>query len=143
MLSYNDLDIALINQLDGKVDAATIKSYGGEFSPDSFGQCPLRYPAVMVNVQGLDNSARGNLDKRTVKISVYAADRDLSGEAGARKGVYSLIEEVREALNRFGIDGAGVLVLESEALVGYSRKQQLCVMRATYQLSTQHNVTTC
>jgi len=115
----------------------TLKSYGGEFSPDSFGQFPIQYPAVMICVAGLNNEPKGNMDIHDLEVVIYVADRNLRGEDNARHGAYHTMEQARGKLNRLGINGAGRLALKSESLVGYSRKLTLCVMQATYKLRNQ------
>jgi len=115
----------------------TLKSYGGEFSPDSFGQFPIQYPAVMICVPGLDNDTRGNLDLQELEVVIYVADRNLRGEDEARHGAYRTIQQARGKLHRLLVNGAGRLVLKKEGLVGYSRKLNLCVMQGTYKLKSQ------
>lgn len=141
-MTYEDLEDACLATLNPLLNEGlkTLKSYGGEFSPDSFGQFPIGFPAIMVCVAGLDNTARGNLDQPDFEVIIYTAARNLRGEDDARHGAYRTIEQARSKLNRLRIDGAGRLALKNESLVGYSRKLNLCVMQATYRLKTQQPV---
>ncbi|MDW7643449.1 MAG: hypothetical protein SCI25_00240 [Desulfuromonadales bacterium] len=120
----------------------TLKSYGGEFSPDSFGLFPITFPALMYCVTGFENEVRGSLDVQDLEIEVYAAARDLRGEDEARQGAYATTELARGKLNRLPIPGAGRLVLKRERIVGYSRQLNLCVMRAVYHLRAQQPAVT-
>lgn len=134
-MEYAEIEQYLLAELD-KVDAVTKKGYAGEFSPDSFGQIPVRYPAVMLYVGGFDNKPANLSDHRVYEVRVYAADSNLAGEAGARSGVYALMQSVRARLNRCRIPGMGRLILKKERIVGYSWKTQTCVMEGIYHFTT-------
>jgi phage gp37-like protein len=141
-MTYEDLEDTCIAALNPLLNEGlkTLKSYGGEFSPDSFGQFSIKFPAVMVCVAGLTNDAQGNTDLQDREVVIYVAARDLRGEDDARHGAYHTMEQARGQLNRLRVAGAGRLTLKSESLVGYSRKLNLCVMQATYRLKVQQPV---
>lgn len=123
----------------------TLESYGGEFSPDSFGQVAVNYPAVYVCIPSLDSEPANQDDKRRVILEVYYAARNLRGEAAARRGdsqnsgAYALAEAGRAKLNKQVLNGAGRMTLKRERLVGYSKVLSLCVMKAEFELSFRSN----
>jgi len=141
-MTYEALEDALLTALEPlKTEGLkTLKSYGGEFSPDSFGQCPIAYPALMVCIPELTNETQGNLDRQALEVVVYVADRNLRGEGAARHGAYRGMEQARARLHRLPVAGAGRLALQRESLVGYSAQLGLCVMQATYRLKMQHTI---
>ena len=138
MLGYKAIEAHIVGLIQGAVDdAETVKSYGGEFSPDSFGQVPLRYPAVFVNIQGLSSEMQSNTGSVELEIFIHVASHDLSGEQEARHGVYDIMEQVRDAVNQQAVPDKGMLKLESEDVIGYSKVMQTCVMRGIYRLKAQ------
>lgn len=139
--AIEDAALALLLPLKDAQGVRTLESYGGEFSPDSFGQVQVNYPAVYVCIPSLDSDPANQDDKRRVILEVYFAARNLRGEASARRGdsqnsgAYALAEAGRAKLNRQILPGAGKLTLKRERLVGYSKALSLCVMKAEYELS--------
>ncbi|MGE4545837.1 MAG: phage protein Gp37 [Pedobacter sp.] len=140
-----DAALTLLAPLKADHGVRTLESYGGEFSPDSFGQVTVNYPAVYVCIPSLDSEKANQDDKRHAIVEVYAASRNLRGEAAARRGdsqnsgAYALIEAARAKLNRQTLPGAGQLILKRERLVGYSKVLSLCVMKAEFELSFRSN----
>lgn len=143
-MTYAEIEdgaLALLTPLKADQGVKTLESYGGEFSPDSFGQVSVNYPAVYVCIPSLDSEPANQDDKRRVILEVYFAARNLRGEACARRGdsqnsgAYALAEAGRAKLNRQTLPGAGKLTLKRERLVGYSKALSLCVMKAEYELS--------
>ena len=148
-MDYSTLEDALLDALaplKAAGTARTLESYGGEFSPDSFGQFPIQYPALYVCLAGLDSEPANQADHREAAVEIYAATKNLRGEKDARRGdartagAYELIEAARGKLNRLTLTGAGRLTLKSERLIGYSKTLGLCVMRAEYRMGRAQTV---
>ena len=141
--ALEDAALAALEALKTGNGVRTLDAYGGEFSPDSFGEIAIRYPAVYVCIEDLQSEAANNLDRRDIIVAVYAASKNLRGEKAARRGDiqtaggYELIEAARVRLNRLVITGAGRLVLRRERLIGYSKALGLCVIKAEYHLKLQ------
>lgn len=145
-MTYADLEDAILTALavlKSENGVKTIDAYAGEFSPDSFGQLHIPYPAVYICIEDLQSEPANQVDKRDLVVAVYAASKNLRGEKAARRGDnrtaggYELIEAARGKLNRLIIPGSGRLVLRRERLIGYSKALGLCVIKAEYQLKTQ------
>lgn len=143
---YSALEDALLAELASMKSThqvRTLESYGGDFSPDSFGQEVIQYPAVYVCLAGMDSDPANRIDNRTMTVDVYVAAKSLRGEKTARQGdsfnsgAYALAEGVRARLNRFALSGFGVFILRRESLFGYSKVAGLCVIRAEYGIKYQ------
>ena len=136
-MKYIDIENDVLEKLEALVDGdivRSVNSYGGEFSPDSFGQTSIQTPSIYAHVSGLQNDPQGDVDMRSYSVTVYAVDRNLRGESDTRHGVYEICDAVRSALNRASICGAGTLELNRETLVGYSRAINVCVMQIDFTL---------
>ena len=141
-LELEDAVLALLEPLKVELQLRTLTSYGGEFSPDSFGQVTVLYPAVYVYLANLESAGHNRLDSRKITLTTFVAAQNLRGEEDARRGsgsaigVYGLLEAVREKLNRVSLSG-GLVRLKREAVVGYSAQNGLCVAQADYGLEFQ------
>ncbi len=141
-LELEDAVLALFEPLKAELGLRTLASYGGEFSPDSFGEVAVNFPAVYVYLANLNNSGQGRLDNRELTLTIFVAAQNLRGEESARRGtdnaigVYGLLEAVRNKLNR-ALLGGGLVRLKRETVVGYSALTGLCVAQADYNLGFQ------
>jgi phage gp37-like protein len=140
MATYTEIEenvLALLAPL--KEDGVkNVDSYGGEFSPDSFGAIPVQLPAVFVHVDGFSNDSDGGpVDQRTYGINLYVASKNLRGETEARRGAYSIADAARALLNRQEIPGCEWLTLKSEKLVAYSKLNGTCVFNIAYSLASE------
>lgn len=141
-LQYEQIEDPILETLQG-LNFATLDTYGGEFSPESFGQFHIPFPAAYVHVQGFDNSPVNYTDERDCLVVVYVASRDLRGDKAAKRGetgAYQLAYSVRQQLNRLRIDSVGRLELARERIVGYSRSLNVCVMRCEYKVKHKVNL---
>ncbi len=146
-MTYLEMEDFLLEKLEPLRAAAGLRAlttYGGEFSPDSFGQVTVVFPAVYIYLSGLRSAGRNRLDERDQGCTVMVAARNLRGEPAARRGaagetgVYALFEGVRAHLNRLPLAG-GLLRLAEERVVGYSARLGLCVGQADYRLKYRTN----
>ena len=141
-LELEDAILALLEPLRTDLGLRTLESYGGQFSPDSFGQVAVTFPAVYVYLASLESAGRNRLDERKLTLTVFVAAQNLRGEESARRGtagvvgVYGLLEAVRDLLNRTPL-GGGLIRLKRESVVGYSAQTGLCVAQADYGLEFQ------
>ena len=148
-MDYSALEDAILEALEPLKNAGTVRtldSYGGEFSPDSFGQFPIQYPALYVCIAALDSEAANMADRREITVEIHAASRNLRGEKETRRGdsrttgAYEVMEAARSKLNRLPLTNAGRLVLKTERLIGYSKALGLCVIQAEYRLKFQQSL---
>ncbi len=133
---FEDAVLALLKPLKNELGLRALTTYGGEFSPDSFGVVAVNFPAVYLYLSQLESDGRNRLDERRITLTVFAASRNLRGEENARRGssgVYGLLEAVRAKINRVAV-GGGVLRLQREAVTGYSAATGICVAQADYRL---------
>ena len=152
-MSYIDIEdaiLAALEPLKTEIEVRTIKSYGGDFSPQDIESVSLIFPAILVHVTGLENETKARIDIREIAISVYVAHRNARGEEASRKGdtagsadipgVYGLLDAVREKLHRKSIADVGaltLLTLQREKNIGYSKRVGMCVSVAEYKITVK------
>ncbi|WP_457571306.1 phage protein Gp37 [Desulfovulcanus sp.] len=134
-----EIENEMVETLKRVQGVRTVRSYGGEFSPDSIGQELIQYPAILPCVVEAEFEPVNLKDKVEPIIKVYLADKNLRGQESARRGdatsvgVYYLQQEARKALNRKPILG-GVLFLKKQKVIYYSKSLGLCVAEQIYTL---------
>lgn len=142
MMTYAELEDAIVEALDDLRDARLVRdvrTYNGEFSPDSFASLHLPYPQIFVCVSALTMDVANLKDAAEVTVQVYILSKNLRGERAARSGdvltpgAHELAEMVRKRLHRRCI-GSGMMHLTAERVMQYSLKMELCIFRCDYRL---------
>jgi len=149
-ITYAEIENAILDKLiplKATLGIRALDGYNGDFDPETIAIEALVFPAIFVAIEEMISSQINNRDNRQLTVRVYAAAKNVRGEASQRRGdsrnlgVYTLLESIRAALNRQIVATASghrlsAMILKSEKIVAHSKQMGLCIAVAEYQLST-------
>lgn len=120
-----------------------VEPYGGEFSPDDMGNSVVKMPAIFCHVDGMEAGENNLSTLDTYSIKIYAASlssRSLPEATRGRTGnigVYEMLRLIRGTLRNKLLENElliSPLRLINEQIVGYSKKNRVCVGLASYTI---------
>ena len=138
-MTWNDFEIAIIaalTPLENAGDIKALKGYAGELTDEAaFKKLLVQFPAILVLITGESEEIECILDEgngygiKTIYTDIMIAGKNLRPDQYARKGVYNLIEDVKDKLKNQTINlaidpilyrGSEILIAEATIVVAVS-----------------------
>ncbi len=140
--SLEDAFLNVLAPLRASGAVRTLESYGGQLEEDEIAKVTARFPAAYVIWGGSEVLHLNKVDEIHVRVSIFAADKNLRGEAAARRGAsessgaYALLSGVRNLLHRTKVrpEFTPALLVSERPLIFDSR---IVVYEAVYEMKAR------